>query len=144
MRHEPLLDRAGRLARRGVTLVAIATLVTVVAIGDPRDPDARVAYADGGPTRARASPWLERRPVRAPAAPAIDDAAKLDLNTATGPELDRLPGIGPAKALRILEFRARHGGFKRLIDLRRVKGFGKKTVDRLAPYLTVRRPPPTG
>ena len=64
-------------------------------------------------------------------------AGKLNLNTASESELELLPGVGPTKAERILEFRTKHGPFKRVFDLRRVKGFGKKTVDRLTPFLTV-------
>ena len=62
-------------------------------------------------------------------------AGVLNLNTANQSELEALPGIGPAKARRILEWRARHGGFRRIRDLRRVRGFGRKTVLHLARYL---------
>ncbi len=62
---------------------------------------------------------------------------KVNLNTATAEQLILLPGIGPAKAERILEFRRRRGRFTRILDLRRVKGFGYKTVKKLAPYLAV-------
>lgn len=61
----------------------------------------------------------------------------LNLNTATQEELERLPGIGPSKAQRILAWRQRHARFRHVRDLRRVKGFGRKTVLRLAPYLVV-------
>jgi competence protein ComEA len=61
----------------------------------------------------------------------------LNLNTASQAELERLPGIGPAKAQRILAWRGQQARFRQVRDLRRVKGFGRKTVLRLAPYLTV-------
>lgn len=64
-------------------------------------------------------------------------SGKLNINTATEEQLTMLPGIGPKKAQRILDYRAKHGKFKRVRDLRRVKGFGYKTVTKLEPYLTV-------
>ncbi len=62
----------------------------------------------------------------------------LNLNTATELELIKLPGIGPKKAARIVEWRAQHGKFRRVVDLRRVKGFGAKSVRKLLPYLSVK------
>jgi competence protein ComEA len=64
-------------------------------------------------------------------------SGKLNINTATEEQLTMLPGIGPKKAQRILDYRAKQGKFKRVRDLRRVKGFGYKTVTKLEPYLTV-------
>ncbi len=66
-----------------------------------------------------------------------DLSGSLNLNTATANELMLLPGIGPKKAAKIVDFRERRGKFKRVVDLRRVKGFGAKTVKKLRPYLTV-------
>lgn len=64
--------------------------------------------------------------------------ARIDLNAATYNDLVKLPGIGPVMAKRIIDFRATHGGFKRLQDLRKVKGVGAKTYEKLAPLLIVR------
>jgi comEA protein len=62
----------------------------------------------------------------------------LDLNAAAEAELVRLPGIGPVMAKRIVEYRQMHGPFKRLEDLRQVKGIGAKTYAKLAPLLVVK------
>ncbi|ARA94728.1 hypothetical protein AWN76_017250 [Rhodothermaceae bacterium RA] len=62
---------------------------------------------------------------------------RLDLNTASAEELEQLPRIGPALAARILAYRARHGGFRRVEELTAVPGIGDKTLARLHPYLTV-------
>ena len=62
---------------------------------------------------------------------------KLNINTADEDQLRMLPGIGPAKAQRVVKYRNKHGKFKRVRDLRRVKGFGYKTVKKLAAHLTV-------
>lgn len=64
-------------------------------------------------------------------------AGKLNLNTATEEQLMLLPSVGPSKAERIVTWRKKNGGFRRIADLRRVKGFGYKTFKRLEPFLDV-------
>ncbi len=64
-------------------------------------------------------------------------SAVVDLNSATSAELDAVKGIGPAKAKAIIDFREKNGPFKSVDDLDNVKGFGKKTVEKLRPELTV-------
>lgn len=61
--------------------------------------------------------------------------ATLNLNTATLTELDALPGIGPAKAAAILQYRELHGSFADVEDLARVPGFGPAAVARLRAQL---------
>jgi competence protein ComEA len=50
----------------------------------------------------------------------------LNLNTASVRELEALPGVGPALARRIVEFRDRKGGFKRLEELLVVPGISER------------------
>ncbi len=63
---------------------------------------------------------------------------KLNLNTANEDQLMLLPTVGPAKAERIVTWRKKNGGFKRVADLRRVKGFGYKTFKKLEPFLDIK------
>ena len=65
-------------------------------------------------------------------------AGKLNLNTANEEQLMMLPAVGPAKAERIVAWRKKNGGFKRVADLRRVKGFGYKTFKKLEPFLDIK------
>ena len=67
-----------------------------------------------------------------------DLTGKLNLNVATEEQLMLLPKVGPAKAERIVAWRKKNGGFKRVADLRRVKGFGYKTFKRLEPFLDIK------
>ena len=50
----------------------------------------------------------------------------LNLNTATVQELQTLPGIGPVLAHRIVEFRQKKGGFKRVEELLAVPGISER------------------
>jgi len=61
---------------------------------------------------------------------------RLDPNTASAIELDRLPGVGKATADAIVAARA-EGRFRTASDLTRVRGVGESTVARMAPYLSL-------
>ena len=63
--------------------------------------------------------------------------AALNLNTATKDDLIALPGIGPAKAQAILDYRSAHGQFKSVEELKDVKGIGAKRFEKLKGELTV-------
>lgn len=62
---------------------------------------------------------------------------RISINRATVAELDTLPGIGPAKAQAIVDYRMQHGQFKRLEDLQKVKGIGTKTFEELKPFISL-------
>jgi competence protein ComEA len=57
--------------------------------------------------------------------------APLDLNTATPEQLDGLPGIGPATAAKIVDFRQAHGPFRSVDELDAVPGFGPARIEQL-------------
>ena len=59
-------------------------------------------------------------------------AQPVDVNRATEDELRLLPGIGGVLAARIVEARERDGPFASLDDLRRVRGFGRAKLEKLA------------
>jgi competence protein ComEA len=67
--------------------------------------------------------------------------AALNLNKATQQDFERLPGIGPVLAGRIVEYRQSRGVFRDVEQLRRVKGIGRKTFERIRPLVVV---PPEG
>jgi competence protein ComEA len=72
----------------------------------------------------------------AAAAEQISGTGSINLNTATTTELSFLPGIGESKARAIIQHRAKRP-FKKVEDLMRVKGIGRKTFKKLSPYLAV-------
>ena len=74
-----------------------------------------------------------------PAVVAADDGAAepVDLNAATEDELIEVPGIGPATAQRILDWREEHGPFESVEDLMKIKGIGEKSFEKLRRYVAV-------
>ena len=75
-----------------------------------------------------------------------DLADRLDPNTATAAQLGVLPGLGPAKAAAIIDYRESvksPPAFRAAADLARVRGLGPAMVAKLAPYLTFPDPPTT-
>ena len=73
------------------------------------------------------------------AQPSVAAASKpiVNLNTATVDQLETLPGIGQKTAERIIEYRTKSGGFKRIEDLMNVKGIGEKSFLKLKPLVAV-------
>ena len=66
---------------------------------------------------------------------AADTPRPLDLDSASVAELDRLPGIGPVLAARIVEHRRVHGRFHHVDELLLVPGIGPRLLERLRPWL---------
>jgi competence protein ComEA len=126
------------LVRRAAAIVALCALV---ATGTATWLTASTASAKPAAVKAAAAP--------AAAAAKDDDeprarggkksvTGKLNLNSASDEQLQMLPGVGPSKSERIIAWRQKNGGFKRVADLRKVKGFGYKTLKKLEPYLDIK------
>lgn len=107
------LRRADQAAVGGLVLVAILAL-------------AGYWLTQGGP---------QGRLIEIDRADPLQARFAVDLNQADWPELTQLPGIGETLARRIVELRAQRGRFASHEDLLRVKGIGRKTLDRLRPHL---------
>lgn len=67
----------------------------------------------------------------------MENLFPLNINTATQKELEMVPGVGPGKAISIIEFRQQNGSYSAVEDLLKIKGFGPATLDKLRPYVTV-------
>jgi competence protein ComEA len=68
--------------------------------------------------------------------PAAVQKTIINLNTATVDQLMTLPGIGQKTAERILEYRTKSGGFKKIEELMNVKGIGEKSFLKLKPLVS--------
>ena len=62
---------------------------------------------------------------------------KINLNTATPEQLQTLPGIGPAMAKRVIEYRTKVGKFNKIEELINVKGIGEKRFQRIKDRLVI-------
>lgn len=137
------VDRAGaeeltRLPRIGPALAA-----RIVADRDANGPFGSLAALDRvsgvGPTVLRAvgrHVVFSGVPRRAGVSRATGRAI-VSLNTATELQLRQLPGLGPRRARAIVDDRRRHGPYRRLEDLSRVRGIGPGTVARLRDHVRV-------
>ncbi|HYO62725.1 MAG TPA: helix-hairpin-helix domain-containing protein [Pyrinomonadaceae bacterium] len=86
---------------------------------------------------------MPRRPVAAHATPVTRSTYSeahaqplVNLNTATARELERLPGIGPGLAARVVEHRTRYGPFRRAEHLLAVRGIGERRFRALRAHVT--------
>ena len=59
------------------------------------------------------------------------DEEKVNINTADEKELDTLPGIGPAMAQRIIEYRETEGAFQSIEDIKKIRGIGEAKFAKL-------------
>ncbi len=133
-----------KLGHRLATFVALVALIA--AMGGTwsssrafASPTASAAQPVTKPSVAGVIDRSERDDDRAVPKPAKKEVTgKLNLNTATEDQLMLLPTVGPSKAERIVVWRKKNGGFKRVADLRRVKGFGYRTFKRLEPMLDIK------
>lgn len=90
--------------------------------------------------------WAEARPNPSPNHSEASSPSQgvVNLNTATVEELMRLPGIGPKKAEAIVDLRQKRKGFQKIQDVLKVRGIGRKTLQRLQPMLTLTGPTTLG
>lgn len=81
----------------------------------------------------RASNIAPFAPLRAGSRP----SAPVPINTATEEQLDQLPGIGPALAKRIIEYRTEHGPFTSVDDLTKIRGIGPALMEKIRAFVVL-------
>lgn len=130
----PPLIAAGSVMATGLPSSSASVSAGPADAGVPSGP------ADAGAVEAK--PANAQNPAQTPAAGGVTADGKVVLNLATEEDLKRLPGVGPAKAKAILELRTKLGKFRKVEELLRVKGFGRRKLARIRPLLLL-DPPPT-
>ena len=63
--------------------------------------------------------------------------SKININTASQEELEKISGIGPALAQRIIEYRKENGKFKNIDELKNVSGIGDKKFESIKSQITI-------
>ena len=86
--------------------------------------------------------WQNRQPRTQSVAPVhavsleeLERVERINVNTASASELDELPGIGPALAEAIIEYREAHGPFENAEELMEVYGIGEVKLEGMLPFL---------
>ena len=80
---------------------------------------------------------ISKLPEASTSADGTQPAGKININTATAEELQKIPGIGAVLAQRIVDFRNENGPFELVTELTRVTGIGLDRLTQIMDYIPV-------
>ncbi|MFC9246424.1 helix-hairpin-helix domain-containing protein [Streptomyces sp. NPDC057136] len=113
----------------GLNRARVLTDGEQVVVGGPAGPWSTGGSGGGGPGGGGAGGG------GAGTAGATGPVAPLSLSTATVEQLETLPGVGPVLAQHIVDYRAEHGGYRSVDELREVNGIGDRRFEDLQPLV---------
>ena len=120
-----------------VMTVIVAIVFAAVASAGEKSAPAKADPAKGTVTAPAATAPAKSTPTPTKA-PALAAGETVNVNTADAPTLRRLPGVGPALAAAIIEYRTKSGPFVTVDDLLKVKGIGPKRFARIKAHVAVK------
>ena len=91
-----------------------------MSLADAEKETALIRYADEGPSGVN-----------------VQTGGRININTASETELCTLNGIGTSYARAIIAFRDECGGFRTIEDIKKVRGIGEKTFEKIKDHITV-------
>ncbi len=80
---------------------------------------------------------LQEKTASAPDKNKNSSGGLININTADENELQKIRGVGPAIAQRIIDFREQNGNFKSIDEIKKVRGIGEKTFEKMKDSITV-------
>lgn len=69
--------------------------------------------------------------------PELQQARKININKANLEELQKIPGVGPSTANKILDYRKKNGKFKKIEDIKNISGIGDAKFDSMLEYICI-------
>ena len=133
--NRPYKSLADLLKVKGFSKSEIDKIKNQVTFGAPETAAKRPAESPSKATRGTEGPGAPTGRTPEQLAP----GEKINLNTATAEQLDKLYGIGPVKAQAIIEYRQQHGNFKSIDEIKNVKGIKESEFDKIKDHITVGR-----
>lgn len=113
--------------RIGILFVAIAlVLIGIILIGEKEDPAEFIAAPE--PIEGKTEQAVK-------SVDTISD--KININKASVEDLDRLPGIGEILAQRIIDYREKNGGFKKIEEIKDVSGIGDAKYNNIKDKISI-------
>ena len=92
-------------------------------------------YISHKKTKYFSTPVFRKRNIQSNLVSAKKKNIKVNINTASYEELLKIPYIGPKKAKEIIRYRIIHRGFKNINELKKIKGIGEKTLQKIKNYI---------
>jgi len=128
--------------RLAILLFLLGAIGTLVRTAEEHSPEVeRWLHEQASPGRADTASAEDPEPTAGPDSLPVEVVKKgsgppsggsgIDPSTASLAVLRTLPGVGPVLAARIIEDRVRNGPYRTPDDLRRVKGIGEATLERI-------------